>query len=268
MIRSDQLRDSLITEMVWLARNSLTPAMRTSKPKRASGIAPAQPARLPPSDVLTRIRGLIEQGQILPGSKLPPERALAAELGAGRPALREAIKVLNGLGVLESRRGSGTFVKTIEPVAELLPAMSDFGNTDFGMLDLLEVRKILEPRAAWLAATRASERQLMEIENARLQLEMYDRDWKMAARLNYELHAAIFRSAQNPVLLLHYTFLMSRILGGRVVKAHLEPDVESTRSGHKAIVEALLKRQSDAAERAMIDHLQSVGMEFIREASR
>src|SRR6476469_7526878 len=84
LIRSDQLRDSLLIEMVWLGRNSLRPAMRTSKPKRACGTAPAQPARLPASDVLTRIRGLIEQGQILPGSKLPPERALAAELGAGR----------------------------------------------------------------------------------------------------------------------------------------------------------------------------------------
>src|ERR1051326_867648 len=109
--------------MVWLGRNSLTPAMRTSKPKRACGIAPAQPARPPASDVLTKIRGLIEHGQMLPGSKLPPERALAAELGAGRPALREAIKVLNALGVLESRRGSGTFVKAIEPVAEVLPAL-------------------------------------------------------------------------------------------------------------------------------------------------
>lgn len=252
--------------MVWLKRDSLTPAARI--PKRDLGVAPARPARLPASDVLTKIRGLIEQGQIPPGSKLPAERALAAELGVGRPALREAIKVLSVLGVLESRRGSGTFVKKAEPAPELSPALADAETTDLGMLDLLEVRKILEPRAAWLAATRASERQLLEIEDARQRLEMHDRDWKMAAKLHYEIHTAIFRGAQNPVLLLLYEFLMSRILGNRGVKVRFEPDVESMRNSHKAIVEAILNRQADAAERAMIDHLHSVGMDFIREANR
>jgi DNA-binding FadR family transcriptional regulator len=61
---------------------------------------------------------------------------------------------------------------------------------------------------------------------------------------------------------------MSRILGNRAVKVRFEPDVELMRNSHKAIVEAILKRQADAAERAMIDHLHSVGMDFIREASR
>ena len=254
--------------MVWLKRNSLTPATLTPKPKRDPGVALAQPARLPASDVLTKIRGLIEPGQIPPGSKLPPERALAAELGVGRPALREAIKVLNVLGVLESRRGSGTFVKTVEPAPGLPPAPADTGTTDFGVLDLLEVRKILEPRAAWLAATRASERQLREIENTRQRLDMHDRDWKMLAELHCELHTAIFRGARNPVLLLLYEFLMSRISRNPGAKVRCELGVELMRNSHKAIVEAILKRQADAAERAMIEHLHSVGMDFIREASR
>jgi len=251
--------------MVWLKRNSLTPVAPTHKARRDPDAAPP----VPPggSDVLTRVRALIEHGQLLPGSKLPPERALAAELGVGRPALREAIKVLSGVGVLETRRGSGTYV-TAGAGPDLLPALTAAASTDLGVLDLLEVRKILEPRAAWLAATRASEKQLLEIESARQRLEMRDRDWKMAARLDYELHIAIFRGAENPVLLLIYEFLMSRILASDAGKARLMPDVEMVRSSHKAIVEAILKRQADAAERAMIDHLHSAGMDFIREASR
>jgi len=219
-------------------------------------------------DVIARVRELIEHGRIPAGSKLPPERTLAAELGVSRPALREAIKVLSGLGMLESRHGSGTYVKSTEPVPDLLPSLADAGATELKVLDLLEVRKILEPRAAWLAATRASERQLLDIENARQRLELRDRDWKLAAKLDYELHAAIFRGAQNPILLLIYEFLMSRIMRGRFEKVRFAPDVQQMRKSHEAIVEAILKRQAAAAEEAMIDHLHNVGMDFIREASR
>lgn len=253
-------------QMVWLKRDSLTQAPRRPHPKPSLGVAPAPPARLPASDVVGKVRGFMEHGQILPGSKLPPERTLAAKLGVGRPALREAIKVLSGLGVLESRRGSGTFVRIAEPAPEQLPMLADAETNGLSVLDLLEVRKILEPRAAWLAATRANERQLLEIEDARQRLEMRDRDWKMVAKLDYELHAAIFRGANNPVLLLIYQFLMSRILAGRAEKVRLVSDVQVMRNSHKAIVEAILKRQADAAERAMIDHLHSVGMNFISEA--
>lgn len=253
--------------MVWLKRNSLPLATRTQKLKRELGVVPIQPTDLLATDVLTRIRRLIEQGQFQPGSKLPPERVLAADLGTGRPALREAIKVLSVLGVLESRPGSGTFVKMMEPIAEPPPTLSNAAPRDLGVLDLLEVRKIIEPRAAWLAATRASEKQLLEIENARQRLEMHDRDWKTVARLDYELHAAIFRGAENPVLLFMYEFLMSRILDSEAVKVRFTPDVELMRSSHKAIVEAILKRQADLAERVMTEHLHSVGLNFIREAN-
>lgn len=248
--------------MVWLKRDSLAPAPR----RLHSGAGPAMPARLPASDVLGRIRERIEQGQFAPGSRLPPERALAAEFGVGRPALREAIKVLSGLGILESRRGSGTYVKPALPAPDRPPLLGEAAPATFSMMDLLEVRKILEPRAAWLAATRASESQLRQIESARRRLEMHDRDWKTAARLDYELHASIIGGANNPVLLMIYEFLMARILEIESDQVRFAPDVQLVRHSHKAIVEAILKRQADAAERAMTDHLHAVAMNLIREA--
>jgi len=268
--------------MVWLKRDSVTLAANRSKPRRASqpvsstprgsdphaGVALASPQSLPASEVLGKIRKLIEEGRFPPGSKLPSERALAVELGVGRPSLREAIKSLSVLGMLESRRGSGTFLKSVGPAAGVLPFLANAGAADFGVIDLLEVRKILEPRAAWLAATRAGERDLVEIEAARQRLEMHDRDWKLVARLDYELHSAIFRGAQNPVLDLINQFLVSHILAKRGAKVSFSPDVERLRRDHRAIVEAILKRQADAAEKAMIDHLNSVGLDFITEASR
>lgn len=250
-------------EVVWLKRDTLAPArpVPPSKTSPAATVLPSAP------DVVAKVRTLIEDRQIRPGSKLPPERVLAAELGVSRPALREAIKVLGGLGVLESRHGSGTFVKLAQPTAELPPALADGAGAGLRVLDLLEVRKILEPRAAWLAATRASERQMLEIETARQRLELRDQDWKLVAKLDYELHMAIFRGTQNPALVLIYEFLMSRILGNRAERVRFAPDVARMRDSHKAIVEAILKRQADAAAQAMIDHLHNVGMDYIREAS-
>jgi len=246
--------------MVWLKRDRLTPApQRTAAGDRRE--AAPEAARSTGPDALVRLRALIENGKFAEGSKLPSERALAAELATGRPAIREAIKILCGLGVLESKRGSGTYLKSGGTAAEFAPA-------DFGVFDLLEVRKMLEPRAAWLAATRADPRQMLEIESARSRLELRDRDWKVVARLDYDLHASIFRGANNPVLLVIYEFLMSRILGNSGERFRFPSDLQAMRDGHKAIVEAILRRQPDAAEKAMIDHLQSTGVNLIKEGSR
>jgi GntR family transcriptional repressor for pyruvate dehydrogenase complex len=244
--------------MVWL---KATPLGLASYPSPA-GVRP------PASELLGKLRRLIEEGRFAAGSRLPPERALAAELHVGRPALREAIKALSVLGMVESRRGSGTLVKSVEPATVASPLAASLATSDFGMLELLEVRKILEPRAAWLAATRAAARHLVEIENARQRLELHDRDWKLVARLDCELHSAIFRGAQNPVLVLINQFLTTHIIGKRAGRVRFAPDVERMRRDHQAIVSAILKRQADAAEKAMVEHLNSVGLDLITEESR
>ncbi len=263
--------------MVWLKRDLVTLPARLSLPERAPCQAPepenmaagaaGSSAKTLASEVLAKLRRLIGEGPFSAGSRLPAERVLAAELGVGRPALREAIKALGILGMLESRRGSGTFVKSATPPAGP-PIFGGSATLELGVLDLFEVRKIVEPHAAWLAATRASEHQLREIEAARQRLEMHDRDWKLAARLDYELHTAIFYGAQNPVLLLINQFLTEHLVGHSIAKVRFVPDVERLRREHKAIVDAILKRQADAAEKAMIDHLHAVSLEFISEASK
>jgi GntR family transcriptional repressor for pyruvate dehydrogenase complex len=258
--------------MVWLNRHLVTlPAKPPEKnlaraPESAAGDT-ADTAKTATSEVVGRLRKLIEEGQFTAGSRLPPERVLAAELGVGRPSLREAIKALGIVGILESRRGSGTFVRSVMPPAGSL-IFGSTGIAEPGVLDLLEVRKIVEPRAAWLAATRASEHQLREIEGARQRLEMHDRDWKLATRLDCELHTAIVHGAQNPVLVLINQFLTEHLVGRSLAKVRLPRDVERIRRDHKAIVDAILKRQADAAEKAMVDHLHTVSLEFIAEASQ
>src|SRR4051794_13863459 len=107
---------------------------------------------------ITRIREMIQCGELPPGAKLPPEQQLASELGLSRNLMREAVKALVVARVLEIRRGDGTYVTSLEP-ALLLEGLSSAvellqGDT---LLELTEVRRLFEPIATGLAASRISE---------------------------------------------------------------------------------------------------------------
>jgi len=109
---------------------------------------------------------------------------------------------------------------------------------------------------------------LMEIEHARWVLEAHDRDWKLVPRLDLDLHTAIFRGGQNPVLVLLHEFLTRQVLLDRGDKVRFSPDIDRMRREHRAIVDAILKREAAAAEKAMIEHIHSVGLDYIAKGSR
>jgi len=248
--------------MVWLRE----PKNRQAR-QPAQAVAATEPA-IPlkrRGEVVEQLRSLLQSGEFLPGSKLPPERALAVRLGVGRPALREAIKALSILDLLESRRGAGTFVKAQTELSARWPPKPDLDGTHFELLDLLEVRKMFEPRAAWLAATRATQKDLREIESARRTLEAAGDDWQRIVDLDLELHAAIIRAAGNAVLTWIHQMLTPAMLKSRKVTARSAPDRSRMYRDHNAIVEAILKRQPDLAERAMMEHLHTIGMDLIAE---
>lgn len=104
---------------------------------------------------ITQIKGMIMSGQLKPGDRLPPEKELSEALGLSRSSLREAVKALEMVRVLDVRRGNGTYVTSLTP-SLLLDAMSFMVDIhqDVSVLELFEVRRILEPAAAALAAVR------------------------------------------------------------------------------------------------------------------
>src|SRR2546428_11435452 len=109
-------------------------------------------------DAIESIRELIASGEWGPGDRLPREADLAAELGLSRNSLREAVRALSQLRVLEVRQGDGTYVSSLEP--DLLLESTGFVAhllRDQTMLQLFEVRRLLEPAAAAMAAVRMDE---------------------------------------------------------------------------------------------------------------
>src|SRR5918997_158263 len=103
-------------------------------------------------EAITRIRRLIQSGQLRPGAKLPPEQQLAAQLGISRNPLREAVKALVVARVLDVRRGDGTYVTSLEPalLLEGLRLAVELLRDD-SVLQLIETRRLLEPAATALA---------------------------------------------------------------------------------------------------------------------
>lgn len=220
------------------------------------------------SSVLARVRMLIESGNYGPGSKLPPERALARNLGVGRPAIREAIKALSILDVLESRRGDGTYVKSLAALKTDWPAKVQVTTKEFSMLELLEVRKTLEPQAARLAASRAGETDLRTIEELRSALEKPSIGWKEVVALDYRLHEAIFIASKNSILLTLHHSLAQLLLESREITARSTPNWTRMQDDHNAIVRAIVRGEADTADEAMLEHMHHIGLDLISGRKR
>ena len=104
-------------------------------------------------EAILKIKEMIVSGELAPGDRLPPEKELSESLGLSRNSLREAVKALELIRVLDVRRGDGTYVTSLEPslLLEALSFVADI-HQDASVLELFEVRRILEPAAAALAA--------------------------------------------------------------------------------------------------------------------
>lgn len=220
------------------------------------------------SSAMESLRSFIQDGNLKAGTKLPPERTLAAMLQVGRPALREAIKALSILGALVSRRGDGTYLKSIAAVTSGWPAHAEVPEARLDMLELLELRKMVEPRAAGLAASRASVEDLREIERARLAIENAGSDWKAVGELDFALHHLIITAAGNSILRDTYKYLTPLLMKSREITSRTAQDWERMRKDHAEIVKALIQRETGAAETAMMNHLHHVGFDLIAARKR
>src|SRR6185503_18894370 len=115
-------------------------------------------------EAITKLRTMIQSGELPPGARLPPEHQLAAQLGISRSGIREAVKVLASARVLDVRRGDGTYVTSLAP-ALLLEGVGFAVELLQGetLLEVMEVRRLLEPAATGLAAERISGLELDEL---------------------------------------------------------------------------------------------------------
>lgn len=231
-------------------------------------------AKLPRSsaaaDAVHAIQEMILSGRLTPGQRLPAERELSELLGISRPTLRETIRSLVSLNILESRHGAGTFVASLDASALLAPlqfVMALHGRT---VDELFEARLVLEPALAALAATRVTDEQVTAlraltegvpapqgaVDSAH---DVYNaHDPQDSVELDVRLHRLVAQAAGNVLL---STMLESLSALGRTSRevTAAEPGVlRQTARDHAAIVDAIAGRDPAAARAAMAAHLTRI----------
>ena len=199
-------------------------------------------------------RIVVEKG-LRPGEKLPNEVELAGELGVSRATLREAIRTLTAQGVLEVRRGKGTFVSAA------VEEMDDFGFSALervrGQLrDLFELRSIFEPRAAELACRRASDEELADILARGEEVERCIRAGEDRTAADRAFHAAIVRGAHNEFLVRLLPLIDQAVSAALKAGEHQEQLAEDTCRDHALLMEFFRKRDGEGAGYAMAIHMR------------
>ncbi len=208
-------------------------------------------------EVCRTLLGYILAGDWKDGDRLPGERELCRRLGVGRASLREALKGLQVLGMIEMRQGEGTFVSSQNGflTRPLLWAISGTGPDSFSQL--YEARRVLEGELAALAAERATDEELSAIEALVLRMEAEGFTNVVLAEADVEFHLSIAKAARNVVLqnlltlLLHLTRQMTR-------EIMLAPTVSGvTAQLHRQLYEAIKRRDAAGARAACAQHFQT-----------
>jgi len=211
-----------------------------------------------PQEIITRLLSLIRERKLLPGSKLPPERELATMLQVTRPSLREALRALSIMHVIEMRQGDGTYISSLEPslLAEDLGFI--FLLDDSTYLQLFEARRIVEAGITGLAALRITEEQLAELEACLNKAAASISDHHAFLQTDLDLHELITEAAGNPFLSRFMASISQLGLASRSRTVEIPGVAEQALEDHRAIIAAIKTRNPETARQAMLAHLDHV----------
>jgi DNA-binding FadR family transcriptional regulator len=209
-------------------------------------------------EAIDKIRERIVNGSWGPGDRLPKESELAADLGLSRNSLREAVRALSQLRVLEVRQGDGTYVSSLEP--DLLLESTGFvshlllGDT---AVELYEVRRILEAAAASLAAGRIDAGEKDDLARI-LQRMRQTQTVEELVEADVAFHAVIAKAAGNAVLASLLASLSTRTMRVRLWHGRAADDaLDETREEHRRIYEAIVAGDPELARAAATAHIAS-----------
>jgi DNA-binding FadR family transcriptional regulator len=217
-------------------------------------------------EAINKIKEMIVSGALRPGDRLPKEADLAERLGLSRNSLREAVKALSMIRVLDVRQGDGTYVTSLEPhlLLDLLGFVVDF-HTDDAVMHFLEVRRLLEPAATALAAQRMS---AGDVEKLQAVLDELGADPSIEALVanDLEFHRRIAAGAANPVLSSLLDGLSGPTTRARIWRGLTQEGAAArTHEQHQAIVDAIAARQPELARSWATVHVAGVE-EWLRRA--
>jgi len=209
--------------------------------------------------IVQQIEESIVQGALKTGDQLPAERELAQRFGVSRTAVREAVKALREKGLVEAYSGRGTFITdgTTQAVRQSLDLMVKIGQPE-GSTHLAEVRAILEPEIAALAAVRIQESELSTMRDAVAVMEQAGQDPDAYIEADLDFHLALAEGAANPLILSLLDSIVGLLREQRLRIFRVPGGPERGQVHHKRILDAVERHDADKARDAMRAHLGQV----------
>src|SRR6266699_1751665 len=209
--------------------------------------------------IVQQIEESIVKGDLKAGDQLPAERELAQRFGVSRTAVREAVKALREKGLVEAYSGRGTFITdgTSQAVRQSLDLMVKIGQPE-GSQYLAELRAILEPEIAALAAARAQESDMATMREAVAVMDRAGRDPDPYIEADLDFHLSLAEAAANPLILSLIDSIVGLLREQRMRIFKVEGGPERGQFHHKRILEAMEQRDPEKARDAMRAHLDQV----------
>ena len=217
--------------------------------------------------LITAFKEMIADGSVTLGQRLPPERDLAESFGVARSSLRQALKVLEIMGVISQRVGDGTYLNT--GAAAILGEPMEFLILLDGITfhELMEARLIVEPELTARAAERATAEDISELRGVLTAMEQARGDHSRFVTVDLLFHNTIFRIAANRVCGLMFTVVHQSLAKLMDLTSQVVPE-EHTLALHRRIFHAIRKRDPEDARRRMTEHLEDARGLLLRAAER
>ena len=209
-------------------------------------------------EIVAKIKEMIDKGRFKSGDQLPVERELAEVFRVSRSSVREALRSLESQGFIESRQGDGTYIAR-KPVESLVrPLASVILTEKDDQMELFEMRRMIEPDLAYLAAERATEEEIAMMEKVlTLQQEQIDRgDYETDVDRNF--HYIMARAARNKALLRITDNIIDLLAESREQYLQVEGRPQKSILRHREVLEAIRARDPERAEKCMLEHLVDI----------
>ncbi len=234
-----------------------------ARPRQADGaraeveLAPIKSTRIY-EEIVRQVKQMISEGRLKSGDRLPPERDLSEKFVVSRTSVREALRALESLGLIEIRPGEGTFVREVSVEALIAPLALVMTSQREAIHELFEARRLLEPALAALAASRATPEEIQEMERI---LEAQAKE-VAAGHTGFaqdaQFHAAIGAAAHNRAITRIAHAIMDLLTQSREESLNTPGRPTRSHEDHRRVLAAVAARDERLARQAMLDHIEAV----------
>ncbi len=234
-----------------------TPSSGEEGGGRRMDLAPIKSTRIY-EEIVRQVKQMIAEGRLKSGDRLPPERELAEKFVVSRTSVREALRALESLGLIEIRPGEGTFVRQVsidvlvEPLALLMTSQRE------ALGELFEARRLLEPALAALAATRVTRDEIQEMDRILEEQAKEIAAGKTGLAQDAAFHGAIGAAAHNRAITRIAHAVMDLLTQSREESLNTPGRPTQSHQDHRRILAAITARDERAARQAMLEHLEAV----------